>query len=87
MQRVHVGGTARPQLVNAVTNPSFYAILSAFHRRTGIPSLLNTSFNIHKEPIVCTPVDAVATFLAGDLAGAGRRFGQPLGRPAWHQSA
>jgi carbamoyltransferase len=53
--------------VNAVTNPSFYAILSAYHRRTVIPSVLNTSFNIHKEPIVCTPVDAVATFLAGDL--------------------
>jgi len=64
---VHVDGTARPQLVDAVTNPSFHAILSAYLRRTGIPSVLNTSFNIHEEPIVCTPVDAVATFLAGDL--------------------
>ena len=64
---VHVDGTARPQLVDAETNPSFHAILSAYHRRTGIPSVLNTSFNIHEEPIVCSPADAVATFLAGDL--------------------
>ena len=64
---VHVDGTARPQLVDAETNPSFHAILSAYHRRTGIPSVLNTSFNIHEEPIVCTPADAVATYLAGGL--------------------
>ncbi len=64
---VHVDGTARPQLVDRETNPTFHAILSAYHRRTGIPSILNTSFNIHEEPIVCTPADAVATFLAGDL--------------------
>jgi carbamoyltransferase len=36
-------------------------------RRTGIPSVLNTSFNIHEKPIVCSPSDAVQTFLAGDL--------------------
>jgi carbamoyltransferase len=64
---VHVDGTARPQLVDGETNPSFHAILTAYHRRTQIPSVLNTSFNIHEEPIVCTPSDAVATFLAGDL--------------------
>ncbi len=64
---VHVDGTARPQLVDQETNPSFHAILAAYHRRTRIPSVLNTSFNIHEEPIVCTPSDAVATFLAGDL--------------------
>ena len=64
---VHVDGTARPQLVDADTNPSFHAILAAYHRRTGIPSVLNTSFNIHEEPIVCSPADAVATFLSGDL--------------------
>jgi carbamoyltransferase len=64
---VHVDGTARPQLVDRETNPSFHAILDAYHRRTGIPSVLNTSFNIHEEPIVCSPTDAVATFLAGDL--------------------
>jgi carbamoyltransferase len=64
---VHVDGTARPQLVDRETNPSFHAILDRYHRKTGIPSVLNTSFNIHEEPIVCTPADAVATFLAGDL--------------------
>ena len=64
---VHVDGTARPQLVDRETNPSFHAILSAYHRKTGIPSVLNTSFNIHEEPIVCSPSDAVVTFLAGEL--------------------
>ena len=64
---VHVDGTARPQLVDRETNPSFHAILTAYMRRTGIPSVLNTSFNIHEEPIVCSPSDAVQTFLAGDL--------------------
>ncbi|HEU5181795.1 MAG TPA: carbamoyltransferase C-terminal domain-containing protein [Candidatus Polarisedimenticolia bacterium] len=64
---VHVDGTARPQLVDKETNPTFHAILTAYLRRTGIPSVLNTSFNIHEEPIVCSPSDAVQTFLAGDL--------------------
>ncbi|HXC67156.1 MAG TPA: carbamoyltransferase C-terminal domain-containing protein [Nitrospiraceae bacterium] len=49
------------------TNRSFHAILSATMRRTGIPSVLNTSFNIHKERMVCSPSDTVQTFLAGDL--------------------
>lgn len=64
---VHVDGTARPQLVDRETNPSFHAILSSYFQRTGIPSVLNTSFNIHEEPIVCSPADAVATFLASEL--------------------
>lgn len=64
---VHVDGTARPQLVSARTNRSFYQILSAYHRRTGIPAIINTSFNMHEEPIVCTPEDAVLAFLQGNL--------------------
>jgi carbamoyltransferase len=64
---VHVDGTARPQLVDAETNPGFHAILQAYARRTGIPSVINTSFNLHEEPIVCTPADAVATFLRAEL--------------------
>ncbi|MBI2221550.1 MAG: carbamoyltransferase [Acidobacteria bacterium] len=64
---VHVDGTARPQLVTSRSNPSFHRILSEYYALTGIPSLINTSFNMHEEPIVCTPDDAVRAFLAGNL--------------------
>jgi carbamoyltransferase len=59
---VHVDGTARPQTVSEDTNPRYWKLLNDFYRLTGIPCLLNTSFNI-QEPIVCTPEDAVNTFL------------------------
>ncbi len=55
----HVDGSARPQTVDATTQPRFAALLAAFHRRTGYPLLLNTSFNVRGEPIVCSPVDAL----------------------------
>jgi carbamoyltransferase len=64
---VHVDGTARPQLVSASSNPSFYKILTEYHKLSGIPSVINTSFNMHEEPIVCTPDDAVRAFLQGNL--------------------
>jgi carbamoyltransferase len=64
---VHVDGTARPQLVTALSNPSFYRILTEYYQLTGIPSLINTSFNMHEEPIVCTPDDAIRAFLQGNL--------------------
>ena len=64
---VHVDGTARPQLVTATSNPSFYKILTEYHQLTGIPSLINTSFNMHEEPIVCSPDDAIRAFLQGNL--------------------
>jgi len=64
---VHVDGTARPQLVAAADNPSYYRIISEFMRLTGVPSIVNTSFNIHEEPIVCSPEDAVRAFLKGHL--------------------
>jgi carbamoyltransferase len=64
---VHVDGTARPQLVTAESNPGFHAILSEYYRLTGIPSVINTSFNMHEEPIVCTPDDAIRAFLQGNL--------------------
>ena len=64
---VHVDGTARPQIVDRETAPDFHAILSEYQARTGVPSLLNTSFNMHEEPIVCTPDDAIRAFLAGNL--------------------
>ena len=64
---VHVDGTARPQLVTAQSNPSFHRILTEYHRLTGIPSVINTSFNMHEVPIVCTPDDAIRAFLQGNL--------------------
>jgi len=64
---VHVDGTARPQTLRREANPSYYAILEAYRRRTGIPTLVNTSFNMHEEPIVCTPEDAVRTWQQGHL--------------------
>jgi carbamoyltransferase len=64
---VHVDGTARPQLVRRETNPSLHAILSAYRRATGISTLINTSFNMHEEPIVCSPEDAIRAFSDGGL--------------------
>jgi carbamoyltransferase len=64
---VHVDGTARPQIIDAHTAPDFHGILSAYHQQTGIPSLINTSFNMHGEPIVCSPQDALRSFQQGHL--------------------
>jgi carbamoyltransferase len=55
----HVDGTARPQVVKQSANPSYYKILKEYEKRTGLPLLVNTSFNMHEEPIVCTPEDAL----------------------------
>ena len=64
---VHVDGTARPQILDPDTAPDFYKIGVAYHKLTGIPSLINTSFNMHGEPIVCTPEDALRSFKDGRL--------------------
>jgi len=57
----HIDRTARVQLVTKETNPRYYQLISEFKKQTGIPILLNTSFNI-QEPIVCSPEDAIRTF-------------------------
>ena len=59
---VHVDGTARPQFVTAKSNPGYHELLKAFYARTGLPCFVNTSFNMHEEPIVCTPDDAILAF-------------------------
>ena len=64
---VHVDGSARPQTVTREQNPAFYDLISEFSRQTGVPVLLNTSFNTASEPIVCTPQEAIATFLESGL--------------------
>ncbi|HEU0079951.1 MAG TPA: carbamoyltransferase C-terminal domain-containing protein [Longimicrobiaceae bacterium] len=62
---VHVDGTARPQVVRAGVDPEFHRILTEYHRLSGVPAVVNTSMNLHEEPIVCTPRDAVRAFRAG----------------------
>lgn len=59
---VHVDNTARPQLVDKHDNPSYHAIISRYHEITGVASVLNTSFNVHEEPIVSSPDDAIKSF-------------------------
>jgi carbamoyltransferase len=58
----HVDGSARPQTVDPEVLPRYAALLEAFHRRTGCPLLVNTSFNVRGEPIVASPVDALFCF-------------------------
>jgi carbamoyltransferase len=58
---VHKDGTARVQLVSRKSNPRFHEVISAFFAKTGVPLVVNTSFN-DSEPIVCTPTDAIVTF-------------------------
>jgi carbamoyltransferase len=60
---VHVDGTARVQTVREATNPRLYRLLKEFDRLTGVPVLINTSFNVKGEPIVETPQDAMICFL------------------------
>jgi carbamoyltransferase len=70
----HVDYSARIQTVDAERNPLFYRLLRAFKARTGCPVLVNTSFNVRGEPIVCTPEDAFRCFMGTglDLLIAGR---------------
>jgi carbamoyltransferase len=63
----HVDYSARLQTVNRERNPRFHALLQAFHDRTGCPLLVNTSFNVRGEPIVCTPEEALNCFLNTDM--------------------
>jgi carbamoyltransferase len=63
----HVDMSARIQTVHKETNPRYHALLSAFKAHTGCPALVNTSFNIRGEPIVCTPEDAFRCFMGTDI--------------------
>ena len=66
---VHVDGTARPQVVSQATDPDLHALLSRVGQLTGVPVLINTSFNLHEEPIVCTPDDGVRAYTQAKLDG------------------
>ena len=63
----HVDYSARVQTIDAVRHPRFYGILQAFHQKTGCPVLINTSFNVRGEPIVCTPEDAYRCFMGTNM--------------------
>jgi carbamoyltransferase len=63
----HVDYSARVQTVHRETNPRYHALLTAFKKRTGCPVLVNTSFNVRGEPIVCTPEDAFACLMGTEM--------------------
>jgi carbamoyltransferase len=63
----HVDGTSRVQSVSSTQNEYLYRILDAFEQRTGVPVLINTSFNLRGEPIVSSPSDALKTFFASGI--------------------
>jgi carbamoyltransferase len=63
----HVDGSARVQTVHRETNPRYHALISAFKRRTGCPVIVNTSFNVRGEPIVCSPEDAFRCFMRTEI--------------------
>ena len=64
---VHVDGTSRIQIVSEEVNPRYYRLLKEFEALSKVPVVLNTSFNIKGEPIVCTPHDAIRTYAATGL--------------------
>ena len=63
----HIDRTARPQVVRKQDNPKYHALISEYKRITGLPLVINTSFNMHEEPIVCSPEDAIRSYLAGSV--------------------
>lgn len=64
---VHVDGTARPQLVSRNSHPFIHSLLTEYKNRTGRPAIVNTSFNVHEEPIVCNLEDALRGFFESGL--------------------
>ena len=63
----HVDYTARVQTVSSTTNPRYHKLIDAFNRKTGCPTIVNTSFNVRGEPIVCTPQDAYRCFMRTEM--------------------
>jgi carbamoyltransferase len=63
----HVDGSARPQTVEKDVNPVYWRLIHEFGQRTGVPVVMNTSFNLRGEPIVCSPTDAIRTFFSSGM--------------------
>lgn len=64
---VHVDGTARPQVVRREDNPPYYDVIGAYAARSGVPVLINTSFNVHEEPIINTPAECLRALRDGRI--------------------
>lgn len=64
---IHIDGTARPQVIRRQDNPDYYDIIAAYYAKTGVASVINTSFNMHEEPIVRTAEEAIRAFQAAKL--------------------
>ena len=64
---IHIDNTARPQILKKKDNFKIYKILKEYFKISKIPNLINTSFNVHEEPIVCSPNDAIRAFITSKL--------------------
>ena len=84
----HADGSARLQTVSAQTNPLYHALIKEFGRQTGVPIVINTSFNVRGEPIVCTPADAYRCFMRTnmDLLAIGPYILEKSTQPVWTES-
>ena len=84
----HVDGSARVQTVTPEAHPAYHGLLSAFQQATGCPVLVNTSFNVRGEPIVCSPADAYTCFMRTDidLLAIGSFLLEKAAQPAWRES-
>jgi len=63
----HVDYSARIQTVHEDTNPKYHAVITKFYEKTGCPIVVNTSFNVRGEPIICTPTDAFRCFMGTEM--------------------
>jgi carbamoyltransferase len=83
----HVDYSARIQTVSADTNPDYHAVIAEFDRLTGCPVIVNTSFNVRGEPIVCTPADAYRCFMRTDMdyLVLGTRLLAKCEQPEWEE--
>ncbi len=84
----HVDFSARVQTVHAGTNPRFHDLISAFKAKTGVGVLVNTSFNVRGEPIVCTPDDAYRCFMRTEMDHlvVGDVIFNKTDQPAWQRT-
>ena len=64
---VHCDGTGRLQSVRKELSAGFYRLIQEFHKITGVPIVLNTSFNVQGQPIVCSPEDAIQCFMSTEI--------------------
>jgi carbamoyltransferase len=83
----HVDHSARVQTVHKETNPRYHAVIKRFYEKTGCPVIVNTSFNVRGEPIVCTPEDAYQCFMRTemDYLVLGNYLLDKKGQPPWQE--